>query len=515
MGFKVDVKGSSKSNAVQDQDNGESKQEKPFVKNTDDNKIFPEIQVKDISVLIDENTIGMVDADTMIYQAASNTENKYILVEHNTEEVTVELKGSREFKGQTKEISEVSWLGVQNAKRKVQKLEPWLVSDFTITNKSKLKYETEELALERAKITIMTKLKNIRLQFGIDKLTMVIGEGDNFRHKLPLCKPYKGNRADTLRPIILKPLREWVVKERGAIEAELLSNGENVEADDTTEYYGRLGYVAYRRTGIFSYIVLASDKDAMGHAKLLINPDTHTGEKNPLRGQFKYPQAMLIEATDKCVGGVDLVVGSSKKEIKGFGFKWLIYQAILGEDGADNYSALKHLGKKFNYGEVAAYEDLFPLNTPQEVLQKAIDVCAGFLPYGVQYADHIGEGHDVDTLTYMNTYFAVAYMLKSASDTMTFTKLCTAFKVDTSSIVNNNTMAAPKLTFNKDGAKENVDKLKASCENMLPDLKGFKAKKKGDLVELIGAIVENHTSVIGEFDSFYEMKQEPKELPLG
>ena len=89
MGFKVDVKGSSKSNAVQDQDNGESKQEKVFERDTSDNTIFPEIQVGDISVLIDDKTIGVLDGDNMVYQACSNVQTKSILVEHKSEKVRI------------------------------------------------------------------------------------------------------------------------------------------------------------------------------------------------------------------------------------------------------------------------------------------------------------------------------------------------------------------------------------------------------------------------------------------
>jgi hypothetical protein len=511
MGFKVDSSGTTRSNSSYDHVEDKVKQPKKFIKQTEDNKIFPEIQVKDISKLIDGNTVGMLDADTMIYQAASNTENKYILVEHKDDSsVVVELKGSREFKGQTKLISEVSWLGVENAKRAIQKLPLWEVDDFTITNKAKLKYDSKEEAMRQAKISINTKLKNIRQQFGIENITLVIGEGDNFRHKLPLCKPYKGNRKDTARPIILKSLREWVLDNLSALEAQPRADGEAIEADDLVEYYGRDGYVSYRKTGIFSHVVLASDKDASGHAKLLINPDTHSGEGNPLRVKYKYPNAMLIEASDRSVGGVDLIVGSNKKEIKGYGLKWLIYQGILGEDSADNYSCIKHLGRKFNYGEVSAYEDLLPLTTATEVVQKAVDVLTGLLPYGVQYTTHDGIELDVDTMTYMNTYFTVAYMLKSAKDDMDFYKLCEVFKVDTSGAVGNNTLTPPVKTFINKDAEKVVDELKIMCDSILPDMTGYKSLTKPNLINLVEDIIGNSGKVNAKFEDFYKMTQQEK-----
>jgi hypothetical protein len=218
----------------------------------------------------------------------------------------------------------------------------------------------------------------------------------------------------------------------------------------------------------------------------------------------------LIEATDRSAGGVDLLVGSNKKEIKGFGLKWLIYQAILGEDSADNYSALKHLGRKFNYGEVAAYEDLYPLKTATEVIQKAVDVFANLLPYGVQYTTHDGVEMDVDCMEYMSTYFAVAYMLKSSDDTMTFSKLCKAFKVDTSTIVGNNKLSAPVLTFMPDKSEKVVDELKLMCDSVLPDMVGFKTLKKADLIALVEEIVVNTRDISGKFSDFYEMVQQEK-----
>lgn len=510
MGFKVDTKGSSKSNSAYEQDENKEGENKPFVKNTEDNKIFPEIQVKDINTLIHEKTVGKMDSDTMLYQAASNVETKYIVVKHLKEDVSVELKGIREFKGLTKEISSTSWLGVENEKRKINKLPLWKVDDFEVTPQAKLKYPKEK-AIEQAKISVYTKLKNIRLQYGIQNIDLVMGEGDNFRHELPLCKPYKGNRTETLRPIILKDIRQWAMDEMGGELAQPRADGNMVEADDLVEYYGSLGYQSYRKTGKFDYVVIASDKDAMGNPKLLINPDTYTGEGNPLRGQYKLPQTMLIEASDKTEGGIDLVVTGTKKEIKGYGLKWIAYQSFLGEDSADNYSALKHLGRKFNYGVVSAYEDLVNTSTPKEVLQKAVDVFAELLPYGVQYTTYDGRKMDVDTMTYMDTYFKVAYMLRSSKDTMDFYKLCEVFTVDTSKIVGNNTMTPPQRTFMKDTAENKVESLKELCEDVLPELKGYKSLKKDLLVGRLDTISNKLDTLLDKFEGFYEMKQFKKE----
>lgn len=497
-------------NSTTNPERGEPEKKKEFERDTSDNLLFPEIQVKDISKLITEDTLGKLDGDTMVYQACANVETKSILVKHKTEDIEEELKGIREFKGLTKAISETSWLGVENIKREAKGLPLWTVEDFKVTPQAKLNYPYDK-AIEQAKIKIHTKLKEMRLQFKLPRIDICLGEGDNFRNKLPTCKPYKGNRAEVARPIILKEIREWVLNDLQGELAVPREDGEHVECDDLVEYYGALGYQHYRKQGTFNYVVVAADKDSLGNPKLLCNPDKYTGEGNPKRGQFKQPQPMLIGATDKGCGAVELKVTGSKKEIKGYGLKWIIYQAILGEDTADHYSAIKHLGRKFDYGQLSAYKDLLDVKTPKDVIQKAVDVMFELLPYGVQYTTHDGVDMDVSTLEYMNTYFAVAYMLRSPKDSMTFTKLCDAFKVDISRVKDNNKLSAPELTFNKETAEESLDELKSICYDMLPDLKGFKTSKKGDLVELIEGIKEKHEKVMKEFDNFYHMVQHNKD----
>jgi len=228
---------------------------------------------------------------------------------------------------------------------------------------------------------------------------------------------------------------------------EARSDGEMIECDDYCEILGSIGYQAYRKTKVFSHLVISSDKDSLGNPKLLINPDTHSGKDNPLKGQYKFPQAMLIEATDRDIGDLELIAKTSGSDVKGFGIKWLIYQAILGQDGADNYNALSHLDKGLSFGDQSAYKALKPCKTAKEVIQAGVDVFAELLPNGVQYTTHDGCELDVDCMTYMNTYFKVAYMLRSFDDKMDLYKLCDVFKVDTSKVTGNN---ARKFLVGKD-----------------------------------------------------------------
>ena len=479
---------------------------KEFVRQTEDNSLFPDIQVRDISTITDENTIMAVDSDGIVWKSCASVESLYIVVTHKTEEVTQELEGIQQFKGLGKKISVDSWLGVQNIKREVKGLPQWEIEDFTTEQFNRLNYDTEEKAWEQVQIVLRTKLKNLRLQFGIDKILMVIGSGACFREDLDQVKLYKGSRSP-LRPIMLKRTRQWVLDELGGEDTP-----KGFETDDKITWLAYQSHLNYKKTGIHTVMACAEDKDSFGTPCLLASFGTHSGKDNPLRGKFKQPQPWLIGDTSDGVGCLDLVASKSKKELKGTGLVWLIAQSFLIGDSADCYNALKHLPQKTDYADVKAYKDFAGLKTPKEVLQKVVDLYEGFFPYGVQYESHKGESLDVDTMSFMNTYMLTAYMTRSQNDKMDFYKLCAAFKVDTSAIVGNNKLSAPVLTFIPDKSEKVVDELKVMCDNVLPDMVGFKTLKKGDLVALVEEIVSNTKDVNEKFSDFYEMVQQEKTL---
>lgn len=460
----------------------ETKEVKPFVRDEGDNKLFPQIQVDDIKTVTDGSTHWKLDGDGIIYKACSSMQTKFITVTHKTEDLEIELEGIAKFKGQTKAISENSWLGTENIKRNAQGLEPYTMEDFDVVAGQRLRWD-EEKAFEQAKIHIFTKLKNLRSQFQIENIDFCIGGGDCFRHDLDLVKPYKGQR-DEVRPILLKRVRDWVVSDLGAEVAPV-----GFENDDYVEWWGFKGYTDYKKTGIFSFGVIAEDKDSFSNPKVLINFGVHSGEKNPLKGKFKFPKAWIIADSSVSIGEIDLVV-TTKKEAKGTGLKWLMMQSFLIGDTADNYNVFKHLKDyKTNYADVKAYEDLLDLKTPKELLQKVVDIYSEMFPYGVQYTTHKGEELDVDTLTLMSTYFLAAYMTRSDNDQLTFPKLCEAFKVDTSKVIDNNKLSAPKPVFNTEGAEDMVTVTEDVVNDLLTTkLNAFKSMKKGDLVEILDDI---------------------------
>lgn len=481
-----------------------TEKEKTYKRDESDNKLFKSIQVKDITPYITEDCVGVWDFDTPVWKACANMETKSIRVKHKTEDVIADMQNVTAFRGRGNKISENSWLGMKNLDRSLEGLEPWKVEDFDIEEVQTLKYDSYEKTLEQAKVQIYLKLKQVRQQYRLPRIKVVLGEGDNFRHELDQVRLYKGERKKVARPLILKDIRKWVMEELDSEMAGKRFDGKNTEADDVVEFYGSKGYINYRQTGKFNYVCVLTDKDGNNNPKMLINPDTHTGEHNPLKGKFKFPQAMLIEATDKSCGDVEMVTKADGADFKFYGFKGLLWQAFLSGDSADNYNMLSHLPYKLNFGDKSAYAVLKPCKTAQEALQKTIDTVAEILPYGVQYTTHDGRELDVDTMTYMNTYFLTAYMMRSYNDRMDFYKLCEAMKVDTSKIVDNNLLTPPKRVFvGNEGHLLEIEKLLNSI--VKDDMKGCKQLKSKEKDAVFDTIKEKLTSI--NFESHYDWKQ--------
>ena len=482
---------------------GGEKSEK-FVRDLTDNPIFKQFQINNIQEVITDDCIAYYDADTLYFQAASNQENKFITVTHKTEGWSEEFAGVKVFRGLGKGIKKDSWLGMKNLEREVEGKDLYTLDDFEIEAGARLKGD-EDYCFDQAKMQVYMKLKRVRNQFNITNVVTVIGSGDNFRHLLPLCRLYKGNRLKMASPILLKKLRSWAVKEGLAEitpESPLLGN---IETDDYVDMMGWLGALHYDKTGKYNKICILSDKDGNNSAKLICNPDTYSGE-HPKKGQFKFPQPFRVPNTKESAGDIEIIQKTSSADYKFIGFKGLLWQ-ILTVDGADGYSALGHLNGGMGFGEDSAYKLLKPCTTAKEALQATIDKFAELLPYGVQYVDHTGKEHDIDTMEYMNVYFRVVYMLRSLSDTTDFYKICEAFKVDTSLIVGNNRLGVPVRTYV--GNETNILDTQKIIESILTeDLKGLKSLKKADAALVIDRIKGKIESI--DFEPQYSMVQEEK-----
>lgn len=475
---------------------------KEFNRDESDNYLFKEIQVEDISALIRPETVFYDDSDMMVYRAASMVEEKRVKITHKEDNtITFDCKNVTEFKGRGKKVGDNSVLGLYNVDLELQGKTLLTPDDFEIQPYQLIQSRDEEKAFESAKIQILKTLKETRLQYQIHKIIPVLGEGACFREFGDQCRLYKGNRVESLRPLLLKRLRQWMVDEVGAINVKDKKHfGKTIECDDWIEIVAAQGVAHYRKHGWYHIGVISKDKDSVNSAKLLINNDRVMG-KGKDGGKLKFPKAMHIQATDRCTGDVVLLSkGEGKsKDFKGFGFKFLMYQCFLGIDSSDNYSALKHLERGFDFGDVSAYKVLKPCKTAKETLQETINVFAELLPDGVQYRTHDGRELYVDTLTYMNTYFLTAYMIRKLDDNMDFYKLCEAFKVDVSKIKDNHIEKVLPLA-DEPTLRSVITELRTQLAEITDSAVPVKAETKPLQIERLNKTVD----MLKEYDNMFD-----------
>lgn len=371
--------------------------------------LFKNLQIPDISHLIDSDTTLILDADGIALKPATIIEERYIEAVFKSTGTAREFKNITEFKGKTKgdKVSENSWLGAQNLKRRVKDKEEFKLDDFEIIQKQRPK-----LSFEVCTRNIDAHITAVQERLGIEKVICLLGSGENHRHQLAMPEQYKANRLKQLRPLKLAEAREHITD---FYDSQVITG---LESDDWLSIYGFKGYKDYKKTGKFSYVVSSNDKDCYQTESLFFNWDREDGV-------WKHDNPILIPSFRESVGEMDL----HKNKAIGTGLMMLAKQMLSG-DLNDHFHPTKFLGMDTRFGDKKIFQALYPLETPQEVLQTVVDIYANWFPEGVKYTSWDGEYMEVTALEWANTIFKCLYMLRTPSDKTDFTKLLNMFEVD-------------------------------------------------------------------------------------
>jgi len=457
-----------------------------FGRVTFDNKMFKGIQVKDIENYITEDCTLVIDCDTIPYRAAVLQDNNYIVVKNLTNEEEYTFSTMTEFKGRGKNISQASWLGGVNIKRRAEDKDLYTLDDFEIEKKVKLKF-SEDKCLSNIKSFIDEYIDGIKKQTSCETELCLIGGGDCHRHALKLPQIYKGDRAS--RPTLLKKARDYLKSQYNVEEVE------GIEADDVAEMYAMKGYVNYKRNGKFNYILAALDKDARGTPSLLFDYN----KEGPI---WKNPNPWLIESTNSSVGEIEFI----KNEAKCTGLLQICYQLLCG-DAIDNYHPYlkfdKGMHPKDSYADASFYEDFVTLKTPEKVLQKTVDIYFKFFPKGLKYTAWDQIDVDQDTFWWLETMFTCVYMLRSKSDDTKFKKYLDHYKVDYSTLVDNNVEKVYDFQ-EEDELRKVVKDLKDKLETMSePTHK--KSDKKDVLISMLDEKCTECSELLNCIDNMFKI----------
>lgn len=356
----------------------------------------------DIKDILTDDCHIWLDADQSCFVAASAAEKKTIKVVHRASGREKVFKNKTEFWGRQKNVAG-GWLADQNtnmaakAKKSGKEFVPWTREDFDIIDVQTP--EPIENCLHILKLTINA----IMDQIGVSNHTAVLGGKGNFRLKIPTPKIYKGNREDTLRPILLQKTREYVEKKYGAIIVD------GIEADDFLTMKGYEGYLHYEKTGKFNHIIASFDKDQLQCPSGIFNTQKTEGKNKT----WLYPKLMII---DRSIGELWMKDG----KCKGWGHKFFGYQMLCGDD-SDNVRPYQDFDIRF--GDKSAFEILAPVDTPKEMWEVVVAKYKEWFPDFVEFTDHMGIERKYTAGQWASIIFQLIYMKRTPTDSTTLSKV--------------------------------------------------------------------------------------------
>lgn len=331
-----------------------------------------------------EDDILVFDADSIAYKAAAANETKSITTQHITQGTIEHWSNRTEFKK-----------AVENGR--YDSLEMYTITDVQDPRHSSY-----------GKSLINEMIKGYHNRTNVKRSEIYIGGKDNFRDLIPLPMEhtvtvgkyagsallggrYKGKRDDTIRPVQLKELRQWMIDDLGAIVVD------GMEVDDKGSIRAYEGWKAKKGR----VIQVTEDKDALQCSGWLFNPAKHS-------------QPILIQGFGE--------LHREGKGIKGTGRLWLYFQSVYGDKvdcyhGSDMWKiAGDKAGIARQYGEVAAFNLLKDCTSDKEALAAVYKQYQEWYPEPVTYTAHDGVIHTKDALQIMQMYVDCAFMRRWDDD---------------------------------------------------------------------------------------------------
>jgi hypothetical protein len=338
-----------------------------------------------------------IDGDWLIFSIACTAEELYIEASLNTEENSV------------KEYSNITEL-----KNLLDSDFKTIRDNYTIKDCKRLKKDYFE-SMATCKFAINARIKKILKQTKSTDYIIALGGSTNFRVDLPLPRKYKGDRDDKQRPLLLKPLREWLLESKPCVISE------NEEADDIVSKYQYLGSKGIQDNT--EYLACTIDKDARGTTGKVYHP-------------------IKEEVLDiSGIGFIRLDVkesGKSKKySIYGEGRKWLYYQIVMG-DPVDDYNPLdllhdinckSNLVGRHTMTPYKFYHLFKDCNTDQECWKTITDIYKEWyanLKWWYSWNGSLVHGDWVD---FLQMYVDVAFMRRWDNDRLDVKTLLTKYNL--------------------------------------------------------------------------------------
>ena len=323
---------------------------------------------------------AVFDFDIFAYRAASAGEKRTIKAYHP-------ITGD-EFSTNTRTELYGHWI----------KKEGGLLAEFN--KKNNTDYKADELVItdiqtpepvQNVLHTTKMMVESVLYYLKTNKFNGYLGKGDSWRVERSTLLKYKGNRDDTLRPLLLGDVRDYIVKKYGAVVVEGLESDDWVTID------------AYRNK---SKVVVTSDKDARGTDCLVYNP---------------FSQDDVVD----CSGFGSLYL-NNKGEVKGTGRLWLLMQTA-SLDVADNYRA--NCFSETAWGEKSAYKTLKDCKNDKEAFRALKEIYQILYPTPKVVQGWRGDDIEIDWKYVLNENFDLARMCRWEGDVVVGTEVMRSLNV--------------------------------------------------------------------------------------
>ena len=321
-----------------------------------------------------QDKVLIVDGDIACYKIASVTEFKYLYTSSEGEEFKVKSKKS--FLAYCEE------------------------NDLDINSFSVVPTQIAEPVSYAIK-SLNDSMVKVMEYCGCNRIEYYIGGSGNFRNEIPLPVQYKTNRTETVRPIHLTALKDYLIKYKGAKKVCCS------EADDVVNNRMR----TLNKQGI-RCVLYSNDKDCMQ------NVDYDLLNFNPDKADIIVSKKGVGELIDR------------GKDVKGSGLKWLILQTLLGDE-IDGFTPKVFFNKK--YAGKSFYKDFNDCKTEIEVLERFVEVAKRLVPYKVSYTSFTGQLMELNRKELFSMYFTMNKMRDGWCETLE--ELFSFYGMDVDSLV--------------------------------------------------------------------------------
>jgi hypothetical protein len=240
------------------------------------------------------------DYDYMKYSIASVCETRSIIATHIASGREKEFPTRTEFYGHYKK-KDGGWLSELNKERAAEGKEPFTAEDFSIADKQVAQPVSHMNQIVKQHIAGITKALGATSYYGY------IGKGESWRVKASTIVEYKGDRKETLRPLMLDEIEDYLRRMHNATEVR------DVEADDMVVID------CFKNPRL---ILVGVDKDYNGVEPLwFYNPD-------------KMDKEQRIE-------GLGKLWADGKGKVRGEGRKFFYFQVLSGDDSDCYWAQLR------------------------------------------------------------------------------------------------------------------------------------------------------------------------------